>query len=95
MTATFPGPGLLLTFVEKHGIKVKDACEALSISKVTFWVHRKASPQGSSRRDIAIWTRGEVPEDSWGPLPDKRGGDRPLVEPFSPTDPGAPKGDAA
>lgn len=83
--AEFPGPRLLGDFLDRNDIGKEAAAEALRVTRVTLWswLNGQSAPSKRCREDIALWTKGEVPETSWPPLADRRKRHA-AVKPFEP-----------
>lgn len=64
------GSETLKAFFEKHpGAMRAKLAEALGVSRtvVYYWQEGRVVPSPQRRKDIAAFSRGEVPEECWGP----------------------------
>lgn len=66
-------------FLNENKLTHEQAAEALGVSRtvVSFWVNGHVVPKLKTRRDIAVWTGGKVPEGAW-----ERPEDKPTAKPF-------------
>ncbi len=64
---TRKGPALLLAFLVRHDITLREAAVALHVRHpaLWMWIHRRSAPKPHLRKRIADWTSNEVPESSW------------------------------
>jgi transcriptional regulator with XRE-family HTH domain len=79
------GPNLLSDFLTLHEVTREQCAKHLKVTRTTlyYWLNGHTAPGAASRDDIALWTHGKVPPESWGPHADHRKkDDRPGVEPF-------------
>jgi hypothetical protein len=71
----------LQAFIERNKITRGAAARALHIS--TTWLYqilsRTADPSDQLKRDIEVWTGGEVPASSW-PSPTRHSNVKPFVK---------------
>lgn len=61
------GARKLSGFLRDNKIRNSAAADALGVSDVAIhhWLNGNARPKDALRAKIAIWTRGEVPVESW------------------------------
>lgn len=79
------GPNLLTDFLKAHEVTREQCALALKVTRTTlyYWLTGVTKPGAAVRDDIAVWTGGKVPPDSWGPHADHRKkDDTGAVEPF-------------
>lgn len=81
------GAKLLDAFLDKHDISRVAAAEALGVSNPTVceWAAGTKRPKAHHREAIAIWTRGEVPAESWAGADERKAVSG--VTPFEPQPP--------
>ena len=80
------GPNLLTDFLKAHEVSREQCALALKVSRTAlyYWLTGQTAPGAAARDDIATWTGGKVPPDSWGPHADHRKkDDATAVEPLS------------
>jgi len=80
------GPDLLSDFLKDHEVTRGQCAKALNVTRTAlyYWLTRQAAPSPAVRVDIATWTGGKVPPDSWGPHADHRKKDDAVaVQPFA------------
>ncbi len=63
---------------------LRGAADALGVSDpaVHDWIHGSTRPRTHHRESLEVWTKGEVPRDSW--LRDDERVAKAAVRPFSP-----------
>lgn len=68
------GPKLLTAFLDAKAVSRNDCAERLRVSRTAlyYWLTGETAPGQAAREEIATWTDGEVPAESWGPPTDHR-----------------------
>jgi len=79
------GPELLTEFLTAEAVSRNDCAERLRVSRTAlyYWLTGETAPGQAVREEIAAWTRGKVPAESWGPPTDHRKKRDPGAEPES------------
>lgn len=67
MTHTADGPQLLADFLEKKGLSKSGGAASLGVTRLSMvrWLSGEVIPSYRTRREIAEWTGGAVPESCW------------------------------